>query len=247
MIVWSNGMGVQSTAIAVLIAQGKLLCPDMVVTADTGRERAISFEWLAEVIDPLLARVGLKTVIVPHDVATVDLYGKNGDVLIPAYMANGSGKLPTFCSNEWKRRVVLRYLKAQDVTEATLWLGMSLDEAVRRMKKSDVDWITHAYPLVDLRLSRHDCILLCQRAGLPTPPRSRCWMCPQQHNADWREIRANPEEWAKATELDKQVAQSHGVYLHRDGVPLAQADLDNDGHTGQLSLLDQCADTGCWV
>lgn len=107
------------------------------------------------------------------------------------------------------------------------------------MKPSDVQWLSHRYPLaMDLRLSRHDCIQIVETYGWPTPPRSRCWMCPHQNNDEWRQIRESPTEWQQAIDLDKQVTQSHGVYLHRSGVPLDQAEIEVD--PGQPSLFDGC-------
>ena len=62
---------------------------------------------------PALAVVGVVIKIVPKsEFATVDLYGKNGDLLLPVYTADG-GKLGGFCSNEWKRRVIMRWCRAQ--------------------------------------------------------------------------------------------------------------------------------------
>jgi hypothetical protein len=97
-LVWSYGGGTQSCAIAVLVAQGKLPKPDLAVIADTGREASETWEYLEAHIQPLLKTVDLEVEVAPHSLATVGLYGKNGDLLIPAFTANG-GKLPTFCSN----------------------------------------------------------------------------------------------------------------------------------------------------
>lgn len=115
-IVWSYGMGVQSVAMAFLIYRGRLPKPDRIVVADTGREFSQGWEYTNEVVVPRLAELGLTIEVAPHSLATVDLYSEKGELLIPAYDAthtNARGehpKLPTFCSNEWKRRVVQRYI-----------------------------------------------------------------------------------------------------------------------------------------
>lgn len=87
--IWSNGLGTQSTALAILIAQGKLPRPVMAITADTGREHDDSFSYAEELTFPLLRSLDIQIEVARHDLATVDLYGKNGDILIPAYTTGG--------------------------------------------------------------------------------------------------------------------------------------------------------------
>lgn len=107
-LTWSFGGGTQSVAIAVLVARGELPAPEVAVIADTGREATETWDYLERHVRPLLEPVGVPVEIAPHDLSTVDLYGKNGDLLVPAYTGGGDGKLPTFCSTEWKKRVVAR-------------------------------------------------------------------------------------------------------------------------------------------
>ena len=56
-------------------------------------------------------------------------------------------------------------------------------------------------------------------------------MCPHQHNAEWREVKADPALWAEAVALDDEMREADergGVFLHAQRVPLAQADLEAD-------------------
>ena len=57
--IWSSGGGVQSTAIAALIVQGKLPKPDIAVIADTERELSTTWKYIEEVTGPALASVGV--------------------------------------------------------------------------------------------------------------------------------------------------------------------------------------------
>lgn len=244
--IWLNGLGTQSTAIAVLIATGKLPAPTLSITADTGREHSDSFDYAEELTFPLLRSLGIEVMVAPHSLATVDLYGKNGDVLIPAFLAGGTGKLPTLCSTEWKRRVCLRKLREIGYgpdKPVEMWFGMSRDEA-HRMKPSDVQWASHRYPVaMELRMSRFDCVKTVMDFGWPEPPRSRCFDCPHQGNPEWRQVRENQREWQQAIQRDRQVTASHGVYLHRSGVPLEQANIEDD--PPQPSLFDGCDSGAC--
>lgn len=182
------GGGTQTAAMCVLVAQGKLPMPDYVIAADTGREMPTTWEYADRYMRPLLATVGLDLHIAPHTLATCDLYSGNGDLLVPVYTP--TGKFSTFCSSEWKREVVRRYARRVlgTGTDLTNWIGFSLDE-VRRVKGDE----GRRYPLIDLMLTGADCQAIILAAGLPLPRKSRCWMCPHQHNAEWREVRADPE------------------------------------------------------
>lgn len=244
-VVWSYGGGVQSVAIGVLIAQGRLPRPDLAVIADTGREAASTWAYLREHMQPLLDRAGgPKIEVAAHALATVDLYAKNGDLLIPAYTT--SGALPTFCSNEWKRRVVARWLRAHGVRDCDLWLGITIDELERA--RTSEGWMRNAYPLLFLApMTRADCLALIGSVGLPAPAKSACYMCPFRSDAEWRQIRDDaPDEWTRAVELDERIRRDDpGVFLHRSRVPLREARIDAAVESAQLDLF--CGSGMCWT
>ena len=238
----SYGGGTQTVAMCVLVAQGKLPKPDYVIAADTGREMPTTWEYADTYMRSLLASVGLELHIAGHELATVDLYAANDDILIPAY--TDTGKLPTFCSDKWKARVVRSYARQVLGTGTDLvnWIGFSMDE-VRRC----TDDPGRRYPLIELMLTRADCEYLIEQAGLPLPRKSRCWMCPHQHNAEWREVRADAALWAQAIELDQEIRDNDergGVWLHVSRKPLEAADLDADD---RREPNRQCAFGLCFV
>lgn len=222
----SYGGGIQTVAMCVLVATERLPRPDAVIAADTGREMPTTWEYADTYMRPLLARVGLDLHIASHDLATVDLYAHNGDLLIPVYTS--TGKLPTFCSTEWKARVVQRHARSLGYTdELVMWIGFSQEER-KRIKRVEPN---RRYPLLDLMMTRADCERVILDAGLPLPHKSRCFMCPHQHNSEWREVQAIPELWEQAKALDYEVreADERGtIYLHRARKPLDQIDLTPD-------------------
>lgn len=248
-IVWSYGGGTQSVAIAVLVTQGKLPLPERIVIADTSREATETWEYMREVVNPLLAEVDREVEVAPHALATVGLYGKNGDLLIPAF--TGEGKLPTFCSNEWKKRVVQRWCRKQGYgpkNPIRVWLGISVDE-VHRAKPSGVSWMEYDWPLLTGIPSRRDeCVSLVRSAGLPTPPRSACWMCPHRNNAEWRRLRDHyPDDWRRALALEQSIRKRDGVdgqlFLHHSRVELASAEVNSQSE----SLFEECDSGFCFV
>lgn len=252
-LTWSYGGGTQSVAIAVLVAQGKLPAPALAVMADTGHERQRTWEYTERYVHPLLARVGVKIEVAPHALARVGLFAKGGKTLIPAF-AGPDSKLDTFCSNEWKKRVFRRFLRARGfgpTRPVVTWLGYSVDE-VGRATASDVRWQEYQWPLLfDVPMRREECRALIESAGLPSPPRSSCYFCPLHRNEEWREIRDHePADWAKAVKYDALFYDRNGVRLHRSMAALAEANIDApDGDPDQLGLVGDgtCSSGFCFV
>ena len=246
--VWMYGGGVQSCAIAALICEGKVPTPDVAVIADTGREKESTWIYLREVISPSLAKAGLRVEVVSKDdFATVDLW-RNETCLLPTFTnQNGQpGKLPTYCSNEWKKRVIERWLrKEKSIRKFRRWIGFSLEEAnrVNRMRKSEEETY---FPLIDtIPMRRHSCIKTVEDMGWPTPPRSACWMCPNMRHDEWQDLKENsPEEFSQAIELEKEIRKkdSH-VYFHRSCKTLDRVDFEREA-----DLFNRPCDSGlCFV
>lgn len=246
--VWSYGGGKQSAAIAALVIRGKLPRPDYIVMSDTERERSSTFRYLDAVIAPALANVGLTVEIVrKSEFATVDLYSKNGSLLIPAWTTQSGerGKLPTYCSNEWKRRVVMRWMTAKGLRPVEMWLGISTDEA-DRMKDSDTSWLTHRYPLIDLYLNRNDCRVIIASMGWPEAPKSTCRMCPNLTDKQWAEIKADdPEDFALTAQMERDLREKNPhIWLHKSTQPIETVDFAN---SNQPELFDGCDSGMCWT
>jgi hypothetical protein len=254
MIVWSYGGGTQSIAIALLVLDGRLPRPDRVVIADTGYEFKKTWEYTEQHIAPLLAGIGLTVEVAPHSLSTVDLYSLKGEVLLPAYDATkvdekgNHVKLPTFCSNEWKTRVIRRYIGGAEANPGgvTMWLGMSIEE-IGRMKKSGLDWCKNHWPLIlNVPKSRNECRDMIFAHGLPLPIKSRCKMCPHQRDDEWMEVQQEPAEWRESLAIDEQIFASHGLRLHRSGLPLRDIQLIPQADQ-QEGLFATCDTSGsCW-
>lgn len=240
---WSCGGGTQSAALAALIIQGRIDKPDAAVMVDTEREKSQTWRYMGSIIQPALMAMGVKVIIVrKSEFATVDIYALNGDLLLPVFTADG-GRLGGFCSNEWKRRVIMRWCRAQGFDEVQNWIGYSLDEQ-KRVKVASERWFQPRYPLIELRLRRGDCMRIVEEMGWPAPPRSACWMCPHMTNAEWRQMKAaDPADFERAIVLDELIREEDGnVYVHRSGTPLRTADLGADDAQQNLFGCDsgQC-------
>ena len=130
------------------------------------------------------------------------------------------------------------------------WIGISVDE-IYRMKPSRDWWAQSVWPLVDMRMNRHDCKQWMRRNGYPEPPRSSCVYCPFHNNAEWRRLKEEePEDFAKAVRFERELqaikASSSNFktkpFLHKSLLPLDQVDFRTAEDRGQLNLfMNECA------
>ncbi len=243
--VLSLGWGVQSFTLAAMSALGDLPLLDYAVHADTGYEQAHTYAFAAK-MTPWLEEHGVK-------VRTVQERGKwqqlfiGDDIAIPASI-EGGGMMGRQCTSNWKKFPLRRFIRSTGAKTATMWLGISVDE-VERSRPSDVQYIQHAYPLLDKRMTRGDCMAWLTRHGLEIPHKSACYFCPFHRHADWMDIKHNGNgDWQKCLETDENIrhaVEGFTCYLHQSRKPLVQATDESAGI--QMSfIVDECAGV-CWV
>ncbi len=259
----SLGGGVQSSTLALMAAKGEVTpMPVAAVFADTGDEPPNVYKWL-EWLTPLLPFPviterkdqslsehifsGIKN---KKRASNPPLFTK------PENAVKSEGILTRDCTVDFKvgviRRAVRRLMKEHGVKTVVQWIGISLDETVR-MKPSRVKYSTHRWPLIDMRMSRHDCFRWMEKNGYPKPPRSACVYCPHHNNKEWRRLRdEEPEAWNQAVEFDKKIRTGiHKVkaecFVHRDCKPLDEVDLSTDADRGQGLLWGNECEGMCGV
>lgn len=278
--VLSLGAGVQSTTLALMAAEsaarggedpagvGGLDCA---IFADTGWEPAAVYAHLNR-LEPVLTEAGIP-------VYRVSAGNLRSDTLDPAKHAAApplflrnpdgtDGMTRRACTADYKvapikRRVreLLGYPHPTPVPKgvyAEQWVGFSADE-VGRVRDSDVAYTRLVFPLLDLKMTRKDCIRWLAARGWGDTPKSACVGCPLHGNRAWRELRDNhPDEWADAVAFDAAIrhgtarANGRGVelrgqaFLHRSRVPLGVAPIDRvtsaEWRDRQGDLLDAIAD-----
>lgn len=233
---WSCGGGRQSAGIAALIVQGRLPKPDHVCMAAIEWEMKSTYRYVNAYIRPAMRSLGIPfTYVSRKKYATVGLWSKNDDsLLLPAY-TNQSGqnsKMPEFCSNEWKQRVVMRWADEQDGWKSSgvdCWMGISWEERKRRRIPS-VKWFQQAYPLLDWMpksVSVSDCLAAVAEVGWPSPPRSRCDHCPNQSDEEWREL--TPEELERVCKREDKVREDDPhAFFHKSMIPLRQVTFSSE-------------------
>ena len=259
---FSFGGGVQSMAVLVLAAQGKLRY-DQFLFANVGHdsENPATLLYLENYARPYADE---------HDVDLVELhhtrYGKPETLLghirrserslpLPVRMSNGAPGRRT-CTSDFKIEVIARYQKQRGATPdapAVAALGISVDEWQRARTDSGIAWQVLEYPLLDLRMNRRDCTKVIEEAGLPVPPKSSCWFCPFHSRGEWlRMKREEPEQFQRAVELERLLNERRArlgrdeIYLHASAQPLEHA--VGDQYAFEFDESDMPCDTGyCFV
>ena len=268
----SLGAGVQSSAVFLMSCRGELPRLDHAIFSDTQWEPPRVYDWL----ETLMAegqKAGIPIhVVTGGDLRAEQITARvRGKVASGQRFASlpfrtvdretgSEGMIRRQCTREYKidpiekeiRRLMglvprQRFPKVQTVRQ---WFGISLDE-VQRMRSTADRWRTFWYPLIEGRMTRGSCLTWLDKAGYKDVPRSACIGCPFHSNAEWRAIKADPAMWADAVEFDEAIrdadAEMRGrLYLHRDCVPLKDADL-RSGHEDQIDLWNNECEGMCGV
>jgi hypothetical protein len=136
--------------------------------------------------------------------------------------------------------------RAPKVPVITQWIGISTDEA-HRMKPSQEKWIDKRHPLIEVGMSRNDCLRWMERNGYPKPAKSACTFCPYHDDSLWRDMKMNdPESFADAVEIDELIRNgvrgtTQKLFVHRSLKPLAEVDFRSAEDAGQYALFgDEC-------
>lgn len=258
----SLGAGVQSSTLALMAACGEVgPMPAAAIFADTGDEPASVYTWLGWLEKQLpfpVIRANRGESLSAHVFKAIE---EGGRVSKPPLFTAGEpgqmeGLLTRDCTGDFKVSVIQRaareLMRQHDAKEVVQWIGISLDEC-QRMKSSRVKYSKHVWPLIDLRMTRHDCLRWMEVKGFPKPPRSACVYCPHHSNKEWRRLRdEEPEAWARAVEFDARIRTGiHKVrakcFVHRDCVPLPDVDLSTDAENGQGLLWGNECEGMCGV
>lgn len=239
------GAGVQSTTLYLMALGGDLPC-DVAIFADTGDEPKAVYEHLAW----LQSLNGPPIWVRSRGRLSNDLKSARRFASIPAFtlMTGDVGRTRRQCSKEYKVQVIERAIRREvcglkpgarlpkDVT-LIQYVGISLDEAGRftRLKARRLLGEMRA-PLIERFMTRAACqTWLAEFGNVPHEvPRSACVYCPFHDDAEWLRVKAVPEDWALALEVDAAMRTKGNsvnrnmdaeMFLHKSCQPLVQIDF----------------------
>ncbi len=268
--VLSLGAGVQSTALALMIARGEVPMVNFAVFADTQGEPDFIYkhlEWLRKEL-PYRLIIASKGDLTDNCLRALsgEKKTKDGSSLsgsaIPFYITKEDGKKGMGirqCTASYKVETIMKvvrkelgYEKGQHVKKdvnVDMLLGISQDE-IYRVKNSRYHYVTHEYPLIDKKFSRKDCKDWMKKFNYPMPERSACYYCPYHSDNYWLWLKNNHEnEFNKAVEFDKQIRIKNKVlrgvpYVHKSRKPLGEVDFDKKEDKQLDFFNDHCEPVG---
>ena len=237
----SFGGGVQSTAMAILAAQGKIEV-DAFVFCDTGFEQSIVFDFLNAYTIPMLKDAGIPF----HIAKAVDHTKYAGDVNLPPFFANKKGtegRLPAYCSAKWKREVFERFCNEKFKAKSyEVLFGFSTDEKHRAARMKPTRKWNPKFPLLDLQMRRGDCIALVERVFNAEPPRSSCYMCPNHTQPEWSHVMESSDR-EKVIEYDKEVLEPLGFYLTSEYKRITDCNFSDENEV----MFSRLCSGGCFL
>jgi len=248
------GWGVQSFTMSAMVAMGILKPVDIAIHANTTHEYTATVEF-AKRWTPWLEAKGVKVVTVCG--VNTDIVKNKREIPIPAFTLSETGKggqLRRQCTDHWKIRPIRKYIRrllgnGRNI-KVEMWLGISLDE-VERMRHSDVKWINNKYPLIDLNMSRSECIYFLKKNGLEIPPKSSCVFCPYQNKERWRDLKhkyhSDYQRAIAADELIRDTRPPFPLFVHPSRRPLKELDLRIQIDFGQMDFFSEECQGVCFL
>jgi len=213
------GGGVNSTALLCEVVRRKLTV-DVIVFADTGSERPQTYAYI-DVMQAYLAAHGYPPLSI---VRWIRVVGEEAGTFVPLHTWCERGKtVPSRaygysgCTDKWKQKPADKFVREHPKVVAAhahgelveRWIGYDADEPKRAERMAEKNpgatlWTWHA-PLIEWGMGRDECLASIEAAGLPSPGKSACWMCPSSTKADIRDLAASHPELLKRS-LDMEAA-----------------------------------------
>lgn len=253
MRVISLGWGVQSFTLAVMAALGDIEPVAAAVHADTTYESSLTYDF-AKKWTPWLEERGVKVETVkntkPNDV--IRPYGDNKyRIRIPVFTASEKvGQLRRTCTADWKIAPLRRWLQEnRDGKQVEQLIGISTDEFLR-MRDSNVKYIKNVYPLIQLKMSRNDCLDYLDKNNIEKPAKSSCTFCPFHSTKEWQATKKIQKDWDQAVAYDIEMRDKRPpfkIFLHPSRRPLDSIDFRTEEEKGQTTFWDQECQGMCGI
>ncbi len=233
------GAGVQTTAILLEYWRDY----DYVIFADTGDEKAETYEYIENYLKPFCQSKGLPWITVRNEKETLMEHCMDRKV-IPIVTRR-------WCTTDFKIKPIRRYLRKLGATHKNpiiSHIGISIDESHRVRFNNDVKYQQLAYPLIDKKITRAQCYEIIQKHGFPIPEKSGCDFCMFNKRNHFRDLaEKHPERFSKIIEMEKN-SYTYGKWYLQGKYPLEMIVNNSklDDFT-EAELGDTCDSGHCFV
>ena len=260
----SLGVGVQSSTMLLMAAKNELPHVDYAIFADTGYEPKSVYNYL-----------NLLKKIVKFPIYQVSKGNIKNDMInsiknntkfptAPFFTQNAitgkKGMLRRQCTADYKIMPIRkklrelcnvgfgkRFPKDKYIEQ---WIGISTDE-IQRMKPARDPYIKNRHPLIELNMSRQDCINWMKKNEFQLPEKSACIMCPYHNDAYWHFMKTErPSEFEDAVKFDKNIRTGaknikDNLFLHRSCKPLDEVEFNKKENDKQLDMFNNECEAMC--
>jgi len=203
--VLSFGGGVQSFAMLLLIKEGLLPKPDIIIHSDTGSEMPHT-EKIIQISESIAIEINVPFLIVKSHRGTLhDDYISNGSVPVVGFRS---------CTLNFKvypqRRAIREIVgNSRGSLLAECWLGITTDES-HRMMEGEFEWIGNKFPLLDIGYSRKMCVDLNNKYNYEVK-KSGCFCCPYSGKKNFiRLFQEHPDLFEICIKMEKSYQEKYG-------------------------------------
>jgi hypothetical protein len=178
-LIVAYGAGTNSTAMLLEFVR-RDENPDLILFADTGGEKPETYNYLWTVMHPWCEQHGLT-------ITVVRWYSQKWKTLeeqclVTRRMPSKAFGFPS-CSVRWKIEPQQREVKRRYGKQTVQWcIGIHAGE--NRKLATDTDLYQYRYPLREWDYDQDECERIIHEAGLPVPPKSACFFCPNSKKSE---------------------------------------------------------------
>jgi 3'-phosphoadenosine 5'-phosphosulfate sulfotransferase (PAPS reductase)/FAD synthetase len=202
------GAGLNFTALITEWHRREMPRPDLIIFADTGSERARTYQhivvvnnWLMSIGYPEITVVFVKDKESQNQVKLHELCLKTKTLPAPAFgfkscsMRFKVEQVDKFLNNYAPSKSIWgKFRKLSEIkNKITRIVGFDFGEG-HRTYNADCDKYDVVYPLVDWEIDREDCEEIVANSQLPLPIKSSCYMCPNMKSREIVEMAKNEPE-----------------------------------------------------
>jgi hypothetical protein len=210
--VLSFGGGVNSTAMlcGILEREAADIFPDLILFSDTGGEKPETYRFIEAMSQWVIRKMAVNTgiTIVREERFTLEQECLDKKTLPSIVIGMRS------CSDKFKirpqNRFVANWQPAIDAwangERVIKLVGFDAGEPWRAKDYSDKKFEVR-FPLIEWGWDREACIAAIERAGLPIPPKSSCFFCPEMRETEILDLKQNsPDLFARAVAMERNNA-----------------------------------------